>query len=50
MDIIIGDNGELYLPLICQEIGGLWHLAKDTKSLDKCFQKVVDDNFWDLIN
>lgn len=47
VDIIRGKNGEIYLPLITQEKGGLWHLSENTKSLDECFQKVVDDNFWD---
>lgn len=45
VDIIRGENGEIWLPLITQEKGGLWQL----KSLDECFQKVVDNNFWDLI-
>lgn len=49
VDIIRGENGEIYLPLIAQEKGSLWQLAKNTKSLDDCFQKVVDDNFWELI-
>lgn len=50
VDITRGENGEIYLPFISHEKGGLWQLTKNTKSLDEYFQKVVDDNFWGLIN
>lgn len=49
MDIIRGENGEMYLPLILKEKESLSHLSKNIKSLDKRFQEVVDDNFWELI-